>query len=79
LLEGIPYVLTESRLLRGMPEPPPRGLVFRKQYPGRKRRIILAQELCTQRALQYQWPNFDAEFLTSAQLTCGLLRDGNQE
>jgi hypothetical protein len=61
LLEGIPYVLTESRLSRGMPEPPPRGLVCRKQYPGRKRRIIFAPELCTEKDLQYQWPNFYAE------------------
>ena len=56
-------MLTESRLSRGMPESPPSGLVCRKQYPGRKQRNIFAPELCTEKALQYQRPNFGAEFL----------------
>jgi hypothetical protein len=32
---------------------------------GRKRRNIFALELCTKNALQYQGPNFGAEFLQS--------------
>ncbi len=46
-----------------MPEPLPFGLVRHRQYPGRKRRNFFAQELCTKKALQYQWPNSGAEFL----------------
>jgi hypothetical protein len=45
-----------------MPEPLPLGLVCHKQYRGRQRRNIFAPELCTNKALQYQWPNFGAEF-----------------
>jgi hypothetical protein len=48
-----------------MHEPPPLGLVRHQQYPGRKRRNIFAPELCTKNALQYQRPNFGAEFLSS--------------
>jgi hypothetical protein len=52
-----------------MPEPLPLGLVCHQQYPGRKRRNIFAPELCTKKALQYQWPNFGAEFLINAPRT----------
>jgi len=50
-----------------MLEPPPLGLGCHKQYLGRKRRNIFAPELCSKKALQYQWPNFGAEFLIYAQ------------
>jgi hypothetical protein len=49
-----------------MPEPPPLGLVCHQQYPGRKRGNIFAPDFCTKKALQYQWPKFGAEFLSSA-------------
>jgi len=45
-----------------MPEPLPFGLVRHQQYPARKRRDKFAPELCTKKALQYQEPNFGAEF-----------------
>jgi hypothetical protein len=45
---------------------PPHGLIRHKQYADRKRRNIFALELCTKKALQYQWPNFVAEFLNFA-------------
>ncbi len=53
--------------------PPLLGLVCHKQYPGRTRRNIFAPELCTKKAMEYQWLNFGAEFLIFAQ-TIGCLR-----
>jgi hypothetical protein len=50
-----------------MSEPPPHGLVCLKQFPGCRQRNIFAPDLCAKKAIQYQWPNFGAEFLISAQ------------
>jgi hypothetical protein len=51
-----------------MPEPLPLGFVCHKQYPGRKRRNNFASGLCIKKALQYQRPNFGAEFKNYAPL-----------
>ncbi len=45
-----------------MPEPPPLGLVSRNT-PAVNDGIILLSELCTKKALQYQWLKLGVEFL----------------
>jgi hypothetical protein len=59
-------ILADDQIEVSCRMPLPLGLACHKQYPGRRRRNIFAPDLCTEKALQYQWPNFGAEFLEAA-------------